>query len=378
MGFDGEWCYRNIRGSGGDGGVEAYWHNPNADIWIGLQAKWFLKTLNPTQYAQIEDSIRTALELRPSMTRYIVCLPHKLTSIKRIKNGGVSKGEDNEWSDFVSRTLKKYPDLQIDLWDEHQLLCLFKSPENAGSWRFWFEHTATNPRSIEHSLDASIKRLSSRYVPSITEDGGMSDFLDGFYGTNVSRIEMIKEIDACISLLHDLSVVTESLVALKHRLPEEIGDLAGAAEKSLHTFADYSKTLALRRKIVTDEPDGFVDTEAFPIDYAAIENLRWQLRDLKQRSDIHGHVDVLLKLVEQFESLPSEWGMANAMKTAFSSSHCLVIGDPGTGKTCGFANKASDYQEVGVHVPILISAVDIEDRDSWRDVIVRSLQLDEG
>lgn len=378
MGFDGAWRYCNVRGSGGDGGVEAYWHNPNTDTWIGLQAKWFRKTLDASKFTQIERSIVEALKVRPSMTLYIVCLPHNLTSMKRVKKGGISKGEDNEWSDFVSRILEEHPSLQIDLWDEHQLLGLLQSPENAGSWRFWFEHSAINPQSIEHNLDASIRRLSSRYVPSIIEDGGMSDFLDCFYGTYANRIEMIKEIDTCISLLCNLSVATESLIAMKRRLPDELEDLAQAAEISLHALADYSKTLALRRKIIADESDGFVDTEAFPIDYAAIENLRWQLRDLKQRSDIHGHVDVLLKLVEQFESLPSEWGMANAMKTAFSSSHCLVIGDPGTGKTCGFANKASDYQEVGVHVPILISAVDIEDRDSWRDVIVRSLQLDEG
>ena len=378
MGFDGAWRYSNVRGSGGDGGVEAYWYNPRANTWVGLQAKWFLKTLNTTQYSQIKDSIKAALELRPSMTRYIVCLPHNLTSMKRVKKGGVSKGEDNEWSDFVSRTLEEYPSLQIDLWDEHQLLSLLKSPENSGSWRFWFEHTAINPRSIEHSLDTSIKRLSSRYIPSIIEDGGMSDFLDVFYGTYSSRIEMIKEIDTRISLLHSLSVATESLVAMKHRLPDELEDLTGAAEKSLLTLADYSKALALRRTIVADEPDGLVDTEAFPIDYAAIESLQWQLKDLKQRSDFHGHVNALLKLVEQFENLPSEWGMANAMKTAFGSSRSLVIGDPGTGKTCGFASKAKDFLGDGVHVPILIAAVDFEDCDSWRDAIVKTLQLDGG
>lgn len=378
MGFDGAWRYCNVRGSGGDGGVEAYWHNPNTDTWIGLQAKWFRKTLDASNFTQIERSIVEALKVRPSMTLYIVCLPHNLTSMKRVKKGGISKGEDNEWSDFVSKILEEHPSLQIDLWDEHQLLCLLQSPENAGSWRFWFEHTAINPQSIEHNLDASIRRLSSRYVPSIIEDGGMSDFLDCFYGTYANRIEMIKEINTCISLLCNLSVATESLIAMKRRLPDEFEDLAQAAEKSLHALADYSKTLALRRKIIADEPDGFVDIEAFPIDYAAIENLRWQLRDLKQRSDIHGHVDVLLKLVEQFESLPSEWGMANAMKTAFGSSHCLVIGDPGTGKTCGFASKARGYLEDGIHVPILIAAVDIEDCNNWRDVIVKSLQLDGG
>lgn len=34
------WAYRNIRGRGGDGGIEAYWHNTVSDDYVGLQAKW--------------------------------------------------------------------------------------------------------------------------------------------------------------------------------------------------------------------------------------------------------------------------------------------------------------------------------------------------
>ena len=41
------WAFRDIRGSGGDGGIEAYWRRSVDDNWIGLQAKWFPGTITP-------------------------------------------------------------------------------------------------------------------------------------------------------------------------------------------------------------------------------------------------------------------------------------------------------------------------------------------
>lgn len=79
LNHDSTWVYRSIRGAGGDGGIEAYWHDTVHDDWIGLQAKWFRKSITPDQYKQIRGSIDTALNLRPSIHRYIICIPHDLT-----------------------------------------------------------------------------------------------------------------------------------------------------------------------------------------------------------------------------------------------------------------------------------------------------------
>ena len=57
MGFNSTWTYRDIRGDGGDGGIEAYWHDTNSDEFIGIQAKWFRGSITTSQYGQIRKSI---------------------------------------------------------------------------------------------------------------------------------------------------------------------------------------------------------------------------------------------------------------------------------------------------------------------------------
>ena len=44
------------------------------------------------------------------------------------------------------------------------------------------------------------------------------------------------------------------------------------------------------------------------------------------------------------------------MRDGFSYPHCLVIGEQGTGKTCGFASEAAGFLEDCKHLPIFIRA----------------------
>jgi len=65
-----------LHGSGGDGGVEAYWWEKNEKH--GIQAKWFLKS-GDIDWSQIEKSFKTALRIHPDITDYHVYLACDLT-----------------------------------------------------------------------------------------------------------------------------------------------------------------------------------------------------------------------------------------------------------------------------------------------------------
>lgn len=70
-----------VNGSGGDGGVEAYCALNNGDI-IAVQSKWFPNKLENSQITQIKESFETALNVRPNIKKYIVCIPRDLGSLK--------------------------------------------------------------------------------------------------------------------------------------------------------------------------------------------------------------------------------------------------------------------------------------------------------
>lgn len=371
-GLDGQWTYRNIRGTGGDGGIEAYWGNEASGDFIGLQAKWFRKTISSDQYAQIKGSITTALGLRPSMKLYIVCIPHNLTSIKRGKGGAPTQGEDGAWRNFVKKIEKAHPALKLELWDEAAIFNDLQRPENEGRRRFWFNDSLINPEAIRLSLSKALASLRNRYVPELAEDGGMSVFLDNFYGTEESRATLISEIDKCVYVCHELDKAARSFIAVDNCTADDIKNSASRCQKAV---SSYAHALADWRKLVVSEPDALCDIEQFDVDYASIEDFESHIKELKSNYQFHGHVDALLRLFDDFRELPAEWDLAKKVKEAFGSSYCLVIGDQGTGKTCGFAGKAHEYLNIKMHLPILIKATDVGDADTWFDVIVKTLGL---
>jgi hypothetical protein len=56
-----------------DGGVEGYWVYPDKSEWA-FQAK-FWTSPKQVHFAQIDSSIKKALNTHPKLTRYTVCLP---------------------------------------------------------------------------------------------------------------------------------------------------------------------------------------------------------------------------------------------------------------------------------------------------------------
>src|SRR5258708_16283379 len=70
-------AFRRIEGSGGDGGVEAYWLLPDG-AEIGYQAKFFVRA-GDIKWEQVNSSVLTAITQHPSLSKFIVAFPCDLT-----------------------------------------------------------------------------------------------------------------------------------------------------------------------------------------------------------------------------------------------------------------------------------------------------------
>jgi hypothetical protein len=73
-------AFYNVRGDGGDGGVEAYFQAPDG-AKLGVQAQYFFK-LESGELQQIKESLETALINHPSLSEYWVYVPFDLTGRK--------------------------------------------------------------------------------------------------------------------------------------------------------------------------------------------------------------------------------------------------------------------------------------------------------
>ena len=100
-----------VNGAGGDGGVESYAELTDGSF-VGLQAKWFLSSIESKYISQIRNSVRTSKEVRPQISRYIVCVPRDLAS----RTAKSDNTERQRWDDFVQEMNSEYPGLLIELW----------------------------------------------------------------------------------------------------------------------------------------------------------------------------------------------------------------------------------------------------------------------
>lgn len=364
--YDNGWKYRNIRGAGGDGGIEAYWHDAVNGNWVGLQAKWFPTSMTSTQYNELGRSIKSAMNMRPTMKRYVVCIPHNLTSMKNVRGGKTTDGEEGSWNEFVEKVEVDYPDLLIELWDENEIFNQIQWGENEGRYRFWFDHSLINPETLEASLEETIEALGDRYIPELTDDGGMSDFLDAFFGARDTRLALVREVERCITLCEQIVARIASLVEVDGDTALGLRDKARACACALQDYSDWLSSL--RGSLMTESAD-FRTIKPFQVDYATVEDFSSDVYDKKRSYKLPGHLEELDKLLDEFRETLSSWEIANEAKRTLSEPYCIIEGDQGTGKTCGLASKAREYQQSQIHLPILILASSVKDGEPWWRVV---------
>ncbi len=374
-GFDAQWTFRNINGAGGDGGIEAYWHNANMDEWVGIQAKWFPERLRTPQFNQLRNSIDAALKLRPTMKRYIVCIPHDLTSKKIVKGGKTGRGEDEDWNDFEQAIHDTYPSLAIVLWDESKIHSLLKEHESEGCWRFWFDKSEINPETIRLSLEQATAAIADRYTPEINADGGMTTFLEGFFGTIASRRTLLHDIDSPIAETEHLIGKIDSFLSIGKQKFVINAELAHTCRDALE---GYIQSLQNLREIVRVEPAAPTKLNYPEVNYSSIETFHREIGDLKRAHISSDHLRELDEALDGFHELPGIRELQRSVTHTTNDTHCVIHGSQGTGKTCGLASTARKFLGTREHSPILVLATDFRDEDSWYQAIQHALGLGSG
>ena len=99
--------FKVINGAGGDGGIEAYGKLSN-EKFIAIQSKWFKQALDNNEIKQIKSSITTALNIRPNIIEYIICIPHNVRSIKIGRGKKPTLNSEDERIKNFEKEIKEY------------------------------------------------------------------------------------------------------------------------------------------------------------------------------------------------------------------------------------------------------------------------------
>lgn len=355
-----------VNGAGGDGGVESYAVLSNDSV-VGLQAKWFPSSISSNQISQIRNSIKTAITIRPKMTKYIVCIPRNLAS----KTGRSDEAEDTRWDNLIKEMSTAYPNVNIELWNETRILTELQKPNAAGIYRFWFEKSELTEANIQYVFDkAKNSWLNTKYVPDLNTFGHIEKTISGYLGDYKQREELLVSLCKVSELCEKYQTAANELTAICTDEDAQLRDIIADASKQLDVI--YKISARAKDWLVTDAVfEDEIDLTVFNIEFSSIIE---QIHRSPAMFRHHFHSYEVTKLLHKLSKFNFYELFRNVEECRYQKC-LLILGDPGTGKTHGIGALAEKLLSEKLHIPLVIRARSIPVTYTWKDIITDSLGL---
>ncbi|MGV0830246.1 AVAST type 2 anti-phage system protein Avs2 [Empedobacter brevis] len=220
-----------VRKGSPDAGVECFWIL-NDGKEVCYQAKFFTSPLTSTQWGEVDESVKTALEKHPNIIKYIVSIPQDRADA-RVKG---RKSFLDKWNDAVVKWEKwaKEKDKEVEFIYEgsSELYNKLSKPQNIGKTLFWFNQDEYSNDWFFKQNNNKIEDLGVRYSPEINVDLDLKYVFDGLYLNNKFRKNVEENIDLgnnffCdfINLTKNITEFNEFLLDIYSKFKDKIFEL---------------------------------------------------------------------------------------------------------------------------------------------------------
>lgn len=353
-----------VNGSSGDGGVESY-AKLNDDSFIGLQAKWFIDAITDSQFKQIKGSITTALKLRPDIKKYIVCVPRDLgnTKIGRGKKP-IQNSEYLKWISIIEEFKNDYPELELVLWGDNEILNQLQNPECYNINRYWFEISNFDYGILKDCFNREKNSwLKYKYFSDLHIEGQITEKLEYYIGIN--KLKILKNLCDIESKYH---YILEILNEVKQwcKISEQLNNILEQIIKTINSNIDIVKS---NKFLISEEVNNYTIEDIKQIDFVSLLEV---FEECNGRTN--SYYSKLEKIVKNYDYISFDLIKKNRQLLLFQ--HVLwVIGSPGTGKTHGIAGFIDKYLQEEYNIPIFITAKNVPNNASWKAILIKTLNL---
>ena len=153
-----------------DAGVECYASFQDGSKW-GWQAKFFRSSLSPSQWVQIDGSVRSALDAHSSLVRYYVCVPRNRSHSPRSDITTEMQKWDSRVAKWGGWASERGMDVDFVWWGDSELWDRLSQPQHIGRERFWFrDRQQFSADWFKQRFEGARKTAGPRYTPEVHID----------------------------------------------------------------------------------------------------------------------------------------------------------------------------------------------------------------
>ncbi|WP_209403806.1 hypothetical protein [Pseudozobellia sp. WGM2] len=360
--------FRVINGAGGDGGIEAYGTLHTGTI-VAVQSKWFPTAMQTSQINQIKKSITTALEIRPDISKYILCIPRNLASKKRGKGGKIPKNTEEDRVNKLASDIKDlHKDLTLTWWTTDNILRELQLPSNDGIHRYWFDKETIDFSLLieQFRFQKTNNWLKERYVPALHTQGVIHEQVGQLMFSKKYRVALISKVQEVQTKIQKTAKLLESfrdMVSKKNLLSamEEVDGYLSKANGIASNLVREIMASNMDYRVISDcpEPEGLSILETY------LDDLRPTNVEKNTVYDLKGLIRDLLRIYPI--------GFFMDIADLLNVSRKFVFGGPGTGKTQGLANVVelaldNDY-------PAILIRAKTANSNSWTSILEKALDV---
>ena len=217
-----------------DAGVECYWilKDGTECAW---QAKFFTSAMGDSQWKQIDESVKTAIEKHPLLKRYTIAIPIDPSDGRNANQ----KSTLDKWNDRITTweewATDKGMQIQFEAWWSSDIIQKMTEPSNEGLKRFWFNKDEFSDDWFQRQNKQAIADLGKRYTPNIYKDLNVDIKIKNIF-KGLSRDKALQ--DSMMEILNTVKEDVDIAIPLHDKLQNQKIKIEEIIETIIKAFED--------------------------------------------------------------------------------------------------------------------------------------------
>ncbi len=354
-----------------DGGVECYWTLPSGDE-VGWQAKFFQSSPTSSQWGQVDESVKTALEKHPRLMSYTICMATDLSDARLDGQESAQQKWDARVGKWKGWAENKGLAVEFSFWGSHHISERLSRDEHRGRTFFWFHEECLSQKWFEEHTEIAVANAGPRYTPVLNIELPIARIFESLgytssFKTEIKRIlGRIRRAYARVERYKNLEEIADKIVLVGKSTDQILRTLSDMGDPGSHSaeIDDFKKCLTQVIQVISDCQSVLRESEKKkPQSSGVAKGQTYHNYGSRKYDEAEPDFQILKRELEELDEFNNSSEMQLANKPAL-----LLKGHAGTGKTHLFCDIAE--HRVKCKMPtVLLLGQQFVDHKPWSQII---------